>query len=161
MNTARLKMCITVFLILILFFSGNYLATGELSSTSKEHATGELSSTSKEHATGELSSTSKDFTSLYYPHGIDVDSLGNVYVTDSRDLVQKFDANGNFILKWGSSGTADGQFLHPHDVAVSRSGYVYVGDYHIPNVQKFDANGNFILMWGSNGTADGEFLQER
>ena len=62
MNTASLKMCITVFLLLILFFSWNY------------------------HATGELSSTSKDFTSLYYPHGIDLDSLGNVYVTDSRDL---------------------------------------------------------------------------
>src|SRR5580765_583394 len=141
MNTARLKMCITVFLILILFFSGNYLATGELSSTSKEHATGELSSTSKEHATGELSSTSKDFTSLYYPHGIDLDSLGNVYVTDSRDLVQKFDANGNFILKWGSNGTADGQFHDPHGIAIDSSGDVYVVDTFNQRVQKFDANG--------------------
>ena len=82
----------------------------------------------------------------------------NVNVTDSRDLVQKFDANGNFILKWGSNGTADGQLHDPHGIAIDSSGDVYVVDTFNQRVQKFDANGNFILKWGSSGTADGQFL---
>jgi DNA-binding beta-propeller fold protein YncE len=119
---------------LILIFSANYYGTG--------------------------SASNGDLADIYSPHGVEVDTLGNVYISDTRNLVQKFDNNGKFILKWGSNGTADGQFLHPHDVSVTRSGYVYIGDYHIPNIQKFDNNGKFILKWGSNGTADGQFLQK-
>ena len=44
-------------------------------------------------------------------HGVAVDSSGNVYVADSgNNRIQKFDSNGTFITKWGSTGTADGQF---------------------------------------------------
>jgi hypothetical protein len=31
--------------------------------------------------------------------------------------VQKFDNNGNFLTKWGSEGSEDGQFTRPEDVA--------------------------------------------
>ena len=48
------------------------------------------------------------------------DSSGNVYVlesggssSDSWSRVQKFGQNGNFITKWGSNGTGDGQFNDP------------------------------------------------
>ena len=40
-----------------------------------------------------------------FPSGIDVDSSGNVYVTDeSNHRIQKFDSNGKFITKWGFNG---------------------------------------------------------
>jgi hypothetical protein len=32
--------------------------------------------------------------------------------------VRMFDANGNLITSWGTKGTGDGQFLHPHGIAV-------------------------------------------
>jgi DNA-binding beta-propeller fold protein YncE len=53
----------------------------------------------------------------------------NVYVVDSQnERIQKFDSNGNFITKWGSEGTDDGQFWLPHDIAIDSSDNVYVVD---------------------------------
>ena len=40
---------------------------------------------------------------LISPHGIAIDSSGNVYVADyGNNRIQKFTSNGNFITKWGS-----------------------------------------------------------
>jgi DNA-binding beta-propeller fold protein YncE len=64
---------------------------------------------------------------FYTPIGIAVDPSGNVYVADTgSDRIQKFDSNGNFLAKWGSFGTGDGQFHSPYGVAVDSSGNVYV-----------------------------------
>ena len=63
------------------------------------------------------------------PTGVAVDSSGNVYVADNgNNRIQKFNSNGKFITKWGSYGTADGQFSSPIGVAVDSSGNVYVAD---------------------------------
>ena len=36
---------------------------------------------------------------------------GNVYAADrDNSRIQKFDSSGNFLLEWGSLGTANGQF---------------------------------------------------
>ena len=92
------------------------------------------------------------------PVGIAVDNSGYVYVVDSdNSRIQKFDAYGNFITKWGSAGTGDGEFDWPYGIAVDSSGNVYVADSGNHRIQKFDADGNFITKWGSYGTGDGEF----
>src|SRR5215204_1402728 len=60
------------------------------------------------------------------PWGIGVDSLGNVYVGDQETpVVQKFDNNGNFIKKWGSYGSKNGQFVHIHDITLDSKDNVY------------------------------------
>jgi NHL repeat len=51
--------------------------------------------------------------------------------------VQKFDGNGNFITKWGSTGTADGQFNVPIGIAINSKGLVYVTDNKGARVQIF------------------------
>jgi sugar lactone lactonase YvrE len=86
------------------------------------------------------------------------DSAGNVYTVDSgTSLVQKFDANGNFLAKWGSRGSADGQFESIRAIAVDGAGAVYVLDLLGPtHVQKFDSNGNFLAKWGADGSGDGQ-----
>lgn len=44
------------------------------------------------------------------PHGIEVDTDGNVYVGDTGNhRVQKFTSQGIFIQQWGSLGSATGQ----------------------------------------------------
>ena len=69
-----------------------------------------------------------------------MDSSGNVYVSDSEnDRMQKFDSSGNFLLKWGSQGTGDGQFQSPKGVAVDSSGNVYVADTNNSRIQKFSS----------------------
>ena len=64
-----------------------------------------------------------------------------MYVTDSANSrVQKFDSEGNFITKWGSKGTADGQFLQPEGIAVDPLGeWVVISDTKRNTVSKFSA----------------------
>jgi DNA-binding beta-propeller fold protein YncE len=63
-----------------------------------------------------------------------------------------------FVLKWGSYGSGDGQFLYFRGLAVDSYGYVYVAEADNNRIQKFDSNGNFITKWGSPGDGDGQFL---
>lgn len=96
---------------------------------------------------------------FFNPYKTAVDAAGNVYVAEASNYrVQKFDKNGNFLLKFGSQGMGDGQFVQPVGIAVdSTDGSIYVVDAAQHNVQKFDANGGFVYKIGVNGTNDGEF----
>ncbi|MGB9940270.1 PKD domain-containing protein [Methanosarcina sp.] len=93
------------------------------------------------------------------PNDIAVDSSDNVYVVDSGNhRIQKFDSNGNFITKWGSEGTGDGQFYNGlSGIGVDSSDNVYVVEPGNNRIQKFDSNGNFITKWGSGGIDYGQF----
>ena len=71
--------------------------------------------------------------------------------------VQVFDKNGNFIKSWGETGNGEGNFLHPHGIAVDSKGYVYVTDEMRSKVLKFDSDGNFIKEWGEKGNAIDQF----
>jgi DNA-binding beta-propeller fold protein YncE len=64
-----------------------------------------------------------------------------------------------FVKKWGSKGTADGQFQRPHDLDFDPAEkYLYTLDRDGARVQVFDKNGAFIKKWGSEGTGDGQFI---
>ncbi|MFZ4664047.1 MAG: cohesin domain-containing protein, partial [Caldilineaceae bacterium] len=76
-------------------------------------------------------------------------------IADHR--IQKFDSNGNFLTKWGSYGTGNGQFDKPTDLAFDSAGNLYVTEDRNHRVQKFDSNGAFLATWGSYGTGDGQF----
>ena len=93
------------------------------------------------------------------PEGIDVDSLGYVYVADTgNSRVQKFTCNGTFVTKWGTKGIGDGEFSsHAHGIAIDQSNNVYVTDRFNNRIQKFTSNGTFLTKWGTNGTGNGEF----
>jgi DNA-binding beta-propeller fold protein YncE len=73
------------------------------------------------------------------------DKFDNIYVNDpqkgaagnDQPRVQKFDTNGNFITKWGSYGTGNGQFKDPEHLAVDSQGFVYVSDKDHNNIQVF------------------------
>jgi tripartite motif-containing protein 71 len=95
---------------------------------------------------------------FYYPSAIAIAPDGSVYVAEwSNNRIQKFDSNGNFITKWGASGTGQGEFQWPSGITIGPDGSVFVTDSFNNRVQKFDSNGNFIAEWGSWGAGNGRF----
>ncbi|MCA1815414.1 MAG: PxKF domain-containing protein [Acidobacteria bacterium] len=66
-------------------------------------------------------------------------------------------ATCTFVLKWGSTGSAAGQFITPRGIAVDPSGNVLVTDQN-NRVQKFDSSGNTVSTFGINGVVSGGFV---
>lgn len=62
-----------------------------------------------------------------------------------------------FYMKWGSCGTAAGQFQGAWGVATDAGGNVYVVDYLLDRIEKFSASGAFLLQWGTSGIGAGQF----
>ncbi|MCP4140557.1 MAG: TIGR03663 family protein [Chloroflexi bacterium] len=97
------------------------------------------------------------------PWGIAVGPDGSVYVTDTwSHRVQKFDADGTPITRWGYYGqAADGfAFWGPRGIDVDKDGNVYVSDTGNKRIVKFDSDGNFITEFGQTGMAVGEFDEQ-
>ena len=75
-------------------------------------------------------------------------------------VVPVFAAPGDlyeFVWKWGTEGSGNGQFSTPIGVAVDEPGNVYVADYNNGRIQKFASSGEFVLMWGGPGLDEGQF----
>ena len=85
--------------------------------------------------------------------GIGLDSSSNVYIADlGNDRIQKFKPDGTFIRKWGTLGTANGQFDSPEGIGTNPStNNVYVADRDNNRVQEFTSGGGFIRSWGEFG----------
>ena len=92
------------------------------------------------------------------PWGVTTDSHGYLYVSDTSNArIQKFQADGTPLLKWGRDGGYDGAFFYPRGLAVDFVGNVFVADEGNNRIQKFDSRGNFLLKWGKEGNGPGQF----
>ncbi len=92
------------------------------------------------------------------PWGVATDGDGNVYVSDTSNArIQKFQSDGQPLLKWGRDGSFDGAFFFPRGVAVDFVGNIYVADESNNRIQKFDARGSFLTKWGREGSGPGQF----
>ena len=61
-----------------------------------------------------------------------------------------------FLLKWDSLGSSEGQLRNPRAITTDSSNNVYIIGYY-PQVVKFTSDGVFITEWGSRGSDDGQF----
>jgi Glucodextranase, domain B/NHL repeat len=103
------------------------------------------------------------------PTGLDVDANGNVYVALSgENHVAKFNPiTGTFQPDTafgaggliGATGSGDGQFNAPYDVAVTPDGgEIAVSDSGNHRIQRFSTgNGSFVGSFGGQGSGLGQF----
>ena len=122
-----------------------------------------------------------------WPHGMDVDSDGNVWIADAATVtavgpsptpsgrghtVVKLSPDGEVLLTIGTSGVAGNPPTHltqPNDVLVAPDGSIFVAEGHgaqfedeagpdsLSRISKFAPDGTFIESWGSWGYEDGQF----
>ncbi|XP_072035907.1 uncharacterized protein [Amphiura filiformis] len=91
------------------------------------------------------------------PMGATCDQNGTLFVCDNaQHCVTVFHSNGTFIGNIGGKGRDDGEFMHPHSVAVAPDNKVWVTDCNNHRLQVFTPTGKFIKSVGSKGSGLGQ-----
>jgi DNA-binding beta-propeller fold protein YncE len=98
------------------------------------------------------------------PHFLAFDSKGDIYTTEaSVGRVQKFTADGKFLLAWGDNGTGPGGFggrpknlPGPIGICVDKEDRVWVSATN-NRVQQFTDRGKFLRGFGEKGTQPTQF----
>jgi sugar lactone lactonase YvrE len=107
---------------------------------------------------------------IEWPHGIDVDQQGNVWIADARGAngrghqVIKFSPDGEVLLRLGTAGVAgrtQTTLDQPNDVLVAPNGNIFVADGHPSNgnnrIVKYAPDGTYLMEWGETGAEEGQF----
>jgi DNA-binding beta-propeller fold protein YncE len=94
------------------------------------------------------------------PTDVVVAPNGDVFVSDghepvSNNRIVKFSADGRYLKEWGGTGSAEGQFLVPHALALDSQGRLFVADRDNNRIQIFDQEGNFLDQWTQFGRPSG------
>ena len=79
-----------------------------------------------------------------------------LYIITLNDYIS-YTRPTDFLRKWGSSGTGDGEFNHPRGISVDND-EVYVTDTYNHRVQVFDLDGVFKRKWGTPAVGDGQIV---
>jgi hypothetical protein len=104
---------------------------------------------------GRATGTGTPGSSFSQPSDVAWDRAGNIYVADglgNNNRVAKFDKDGRFIAHWGSTGTAQGQFMGVKAIAIDAQDNVYVADAGNKRIQVFDAQGAYKTEFANVGT---------
>jgi len=107
---------------------------------------------------------------IVWPHGIDVDREGNVWVADARGdatrghQILKFSPTGEVLMRLGTAGVAgrtETTFDQPNDVLIAPNGDIFVADGHPSTgnnrIVKFSPEGRYLMEWGETGRERGQF----
>ena len=90
-----------------------------------------------------------------------VDLHGNLYVCDTgpKKLIFKLDMNGKPIARYPLAQPGAGHLIYPVDMAVDRTGDLYIVDEKGHRVLKYSAEGKFLHAFGEYGDAGGQFIE--
>ncbi|MDT8422963.1 MAG: hypothetical protein RQ724_04220 [Desulfuromonadales bacterium] len=80
-----------------------------------------------------------------------VDPQGNIWALDrDRGRLLKLADDGAVLLSVGESGSRNGSFSKPSDLAISHEGIIYVADTGNERIQAFNTDGVFLAVLGKN-----------
>ncbi len=90
---------------------------------------------------------------------------GDIFVADGHDAggnnrIVKFDADGRYLMEWGSTGSEAGEFRDPHALAMDSQGRLFVGDRGNSRIQIFDQDGNHLATWTQFGRPSGLYIDD-
>ena len=71
------------------------------------------------------------------PVGVFVAPDDRIYVTSLSDRIHVFTTTGQFLYRFGITGSEPGDFIKPHGMAMDSQGFFYVADAGNQRIQKF------------------------
>lgn len=79
------------------------------------------------------------------PNDVAISPAGEILVVECGQCprVQIFDYYGNFLRKFGKSGSGPAEFNYPHGIVIDSNGDIVVADYRANRIQFFNARGEF------------------
>jgi sugar lactone lactonase YvrE len=81
----------------------------------------------------------------FEPFGVATDPRGDLWVVDGRnDKIHKLSSAGAVVLSVGSPGSKEGHFDDPMDLAISRTGIIYVVERGNGRIQRVNIDGMFL-----------------
>lgn len=85
------------------------------------------------------------------PTNLAIAPSGELYVSDGygNARVHRFSPDGQLLQSWGEPGTAPGQFMLPHGIAVHPDSRVFVCDRENERIQIFSPDGQYLDEWTS------------
>ncbi len=102
---------------------------------------------------------------LNAPADVVVADDGSIFVADghaneTNNRVVKYAPDGRFLMEWGQTGYAPGEFRTLHAIALDTRGRLFVADRSNNRIQIFDQQGNFLTQWTQFGRPSGIFFDE-
>ena len=94
---------------------------------------------------------------LNCPIGVAVDHNVIAVSEYSDHVVKKYSMQGDYLSKFGSHGSGDGQFNNPRGLCFNSKCSLYVMDSSNYRVQVFGENNLFLFKFGSKGHNPGQF----
>jgi len=96
---------------------------------------------------------------LKRPLGVAINKDNEIYIVDTgNNCVKKFNKNGELLMKFGSKGINDNEFIRPSGIVIDFKNNIFVSDTGNNCIKKFDQNGKFLLKFGRRGYGNSEFI---